>query len=248
MPRAARKKSETKIYHVVLRGINRQTIFHDDEDYKRYLACLSEYQQISRPVFFAYCLMSNHIHLLLQETAEPLNVYFKRVGASFVYWYNQKYSRCGHLFQDRFKSEPVEDDEYFQTVFRYILQNPVKAGLCKKADSYKWSSHSPSIDQIGPHISYDKLQNILGCKTLDTSTNSAPLREPLEYNSGRVTNISVRKFLTSEGVLSSKDFALLDHGRKKELIVKMISRGHSIRQISATTGSTKWAVVRIIGQ
>ena len=73
--------------------------------------------------------MSNHIHLLLKEGEEDLGTLFKRIGASYVYWYNWKYNRTGHLFQDHFKSEPVEDDTYLLTVLRYIHQNPLKAGI-----------------------------------------------------------------------------------------------------------------------
>ena len=84
--------------------------------------------------------MGNHIHLLIQEGKEPIEQVMKRIATRFVYWYNIKYQRAGHLFQDRFKSEPVETDEYFLTVLRYIHQNPVKAGICKAAEQYPFSS------------------------------------------------------------------------------------------------------------
>ena len=73
--------------------------------------------------------MGNHIHLLIQEGREPIEQVMKRIAARFVYWYNIKYRRAGHLFQDRYKSEPVENDAYFLTVIRYIHQNPIKAKL-----------------------------------------------------------------------------------------------------------------------
>ena len=84
--------------------------------------------------------MSNHIHLLIREEEESLEQIFKRIGSKYVYWYNVKYQRKGHLFQDRFKSETVENETYFLTVIRYIHQNPVKAGICEKIDDYKYSS------------------------------------------------------------------------------------------------------------
>ena len=73
--------------------------------------------------------MGNHVHLLIQEGNETtLGDVFRHIGSAFVYWYNIKYERVGHLFQDRYKSEPVEDEAYLLTVFRYILMNPVKVG------------------------------------------------------------------------------------------------------------------------
>ena len=132
MARQARKKSNSGIYHIILRGINRQQIFEDGEDYSKFLRILEECKAISKFEIFAYCLMNNHIHLLLKEVKEPIEQVMKRITTRFVYWYNIKYQRSGHLFQDRFKSEPVESDEYFLTVIRYIHQKPVKAGLCEK--------------------------------------------------------------------------------------------------------------------
>ena len=145
MPRGPREKSSTGIYHVMLRGINKQTIFEDDEDHEKFLQILRDCKTISEFELYAYCLMGNHVHLLLKEGKESVAQIFKRIGARYVFWYNWKYMRCGHLFQDRYKSEAVEDDPYFAVVLRYIHQNPKKAGLCATLDEYKWSSYNDYI-------------------------------------------------------------------------------------------------------
>ena len=113
----------------MLRGINQQQIFEDEEDNLRFLETLFKYKQQCGYEIYAYCLMGNHVHILLKEGKEDLTLVLKRIAGSYVYWYNWKYHRSGHLFQDRFKSEPVENDIYFLTVIRYIHQNPVKAGV-----------------------------------------------------------------------------------------------------------------------
>lgn len=140
MPRAARKKSESGIYHIIMRGINRQCIFEDEKDYEKFIETTQHYKAKSGYEVYAYCLMGNHVHLLLKIGKEPLEQVMRRVCGRYVYWYNWKYKRIGNLFQDRFKSEPVEDDTYFLTVVRYIHQNSIKAGLVKSIDQYKWSS------------------------------------------------------------------------------------------------------------
>ena len=145
MPRAARKKSETGIYHLMIRGINKQNIFEDDGDCKRFLQVLQQYKEKSGYQIYAYCLMGNHLHLLLRVGKEPLEQIMRRVCGSYVYWYNRKYRRIGNLFQDRFKSEPVENDAYFLTVLRYIHQNPIKAGIEKDIAQYKWSSYNEYV-------------------------------------------------------------------------------------------------------
>jgi hypothetical protein len=89
---------------------------------------------------YAYCLMGNHLHLLLKTNASPLEDIFKRLGIRYVSYFNRKYERTGHLFQGRYLSEAVENDSYLLSVLRYIHQNPVNAGLCTTPEEYPWSS------------------------------------------------------------------------------------------------------------
>lgn len=140
MPRTARQRSESGIYHIMLRGANRQTIFHDDEDNLKFLEILSRFKEKSELGVYGWCLMGNHVHLLLREGNEEISASMKRIGICYAWFYNCKYKTNGHLFQDRFRSEEVENDEYLMAVIRYIHQNPVKSGIVKRADEWKWSS------------------------------------------------------------------------------------------------------------
>ncbi|WP_371367644.1 hypothetical protein SRRS_15060 [Sporomusa rhizae] len=149
MPRTARKKSNSGIYHIMLRGINRQTIFEDDEDRIKFIETLRNYKQKCGFSIFAYCLMDNHVHLMIKENNEPLENIMKRIGVSYVYWYNLKYKRIGHLFQDRYKSQVIEDDSYLLSVIRYIHQNPIKANITTAMGEYQWSSYAEYIGQSG---------------------------------------------------------------------------------------------------
>jgi putative transposase len=141
MPRGPRIRSESGVYHIVMRGINRQTIFEDKEDCEKFIETLQRYKDHCGYELYAYCLMGNHVHLLLKEGSEPLAQVMRRICGSYVYWYNRKYDRVGNLFQDRYKSEPVEDDKYFLVVLRYIFQNPVKAGMVVSVEEYEWSNY-----------------------------------------------------------------------------------------------------------
>lgn len=140
MPRHAREKSGTGIYHIMIRGANKQELFHDDEDRLRFLWIFNKVKARSEIKIYGWCLMNNHIHLLLQVGNENLSTTMKRLGVSFVWYYNQKYRTTGHLFQDRFRSENIETDKSLLTVIRYIHQNPVNAGLVKRSEEWKWSS------------------------------------------------------------------------------------------------------------
>lgn len=121
------------IYHVMMRGVNHQIIFEHPKDYTRFQDLLNQMahprDELNQPLppsstIYAYCLMPNHVH----------------ISAAYALFYNKKYERVGHLFQDRFKSEPVNDESYFFTLIRYIHQNPVAAGLSADVASYPWSS------------------------------------------------------------------------------------------------------------
>lgn len=147
MPRKAREKSESGIYHIMMRGINRQCIFEDEEDYEKFIETIRRYKEKCGYEIFAYCLMGNHVHLLLKVGQESLEQIMRRICGSYVYWYNWKYQRVGNLFQDRFKSEAVENDAYLLVVQRYIHQNPIKAGLVNKIEEYKWSSFNEYVNK-----------------------------------------------------------------------------------------------------
>lgn len=148
MPRVARQIATSGIYHIMLRGINRQQIFEDDEDYQRMLQVLSGLHRQYSPLgermpdtccIYAYCLMGNHLHLLIRELDWTISELIKSLASTYVFYYNRKYGRIGHLFQDRFKSETCDDMSYFITLLRYIHQNPIKAGITLDAN-YRWSS------------------------------------------------------------------------------------------------------------
>ncbi|NDL68407.1 transposase [Anaerotalea alkaliphila] len=145
MPRRAREKSVTGIYHVMWRGNNKQTVFQDSQDCRHFLKILEEYRHKCGFTLYAYCLMGNHVHLLMKEGEEPLGRVFCRIGAKLVFWHNRKYKRVGHLFQDRYRSEAVDNDAYLLTVLRYIHRNPVKAGMVEAVADYPWSSYGEYI-------------------------------------------------------------------------------------------------------
>jgi REP element-mobilizing transposase RayT len=140
MPRHAREKSESGIYHIVLRGANRQEIFHDDEDNLKFLETVDRFKRESEIKVYGWCLMGNHVHMLVEEGKEIMSATMKRICVSYAWFYNSKYQTTGHLFQDRYRSEKIEDDRYLLTVIRYIHQNPVKAGIIRNSVDWEWSS------------------------------------------------------------------------------------------------------------
>lgn len=248
MSRTARVKSSTDVYHIMLRGVNRQQIFFDDEDNYHFIHLLESYKEISQYQLYAYCLMGNHVHLLLRADGEPLETIFRRIGSAYVYWYNTKYERVGHLFQDRYKSEPVNDERYFLTVLRYILQNPVKAGFCNLPEEYPFSS---AWDYLLPGHGFTDTEFVF--QLIDRKAFRDFLKVDNEAVCMDITDAHVRRWTDSAAKeLIIKEFETLTplaggKVNREELeasIQRLLSKGLSIRQISRLAGVPRKIIER----
>lgn len=248
MPRTAREKSQSETYHIMLRGINQQQIFEDEEDYQKFIEILKNYQAICEYKVFAYCLMGNHIHLLMEFKKEPIEQVFKRIGSKYVYWYNVKYQRKGHLFQDRFKSEPVDDDPYFLTVIRYIHQNPVKAGLCKKVEEYKFSSYKEYLTD-SKIIDTEYVFSVLPRNAFveyNNEPSSVMCLDVEEKTIKRVTDEEARKIIKKYSKCENvSEFQALPVDKRDKYLKIFKEKGISIRQISRLTGVSYYVCQKI---
>lgn len=147
MPRHQRIRSKSGCYHIIIRGNERKNIFYDDEDRQKFIEIINNKKQGKLFYLYAFCLMNNHVHMMLGEGVEDVARVMKRITVSYVCYFNKKYKRIGHLFQGRFKSEGVEDERYALSLVRYIHQNPLKAKMVKALKDYKWSSYSSYLDE-----------------------------------------------------------------------------------------------------
>ncbi len=248
MPRLPRQKSESGIYHVMLRGINQQVIFEESEDYFKIIETIEKYKAVSGYKVFAYCLMSNHIHILLKVEKEEINLIMKRIAGSYAYWYNWKYYRKGHLFQDRYKSEPVEDEKYFLTVLRYIHQNPAKANLVENIDEYKYSSYNEYIDEKSGLVDVGYALEMMGKEEFIEFNNEKNDDVCLEIEdisfrmSDKDASEIIKKISKCE---NTTEFQLIEQKQRDKYIKKLKQKGLSIRQISRLTG-VSFAIVRKI--
>lgn len=246
MPRLPRQKSESGIYHIMLRGINQQVIFEDDEDYAKFIETLETYKAVSGYKVFAYCLMSNHIHILLKVEKEDIDLIMKRIAGSYVYWYNWKYYRKGHLFQDRFKSEPVENDTYFLTVLRYIHQNPIKASIVESIGEYVYSSYNEYIEGESSLIDIDFVDSMLSKESFIEFNNEASNDICLDVDEQkfRLSDNDAREIIRKISKCeNTTEFQALDPKDRDKYISKFKSKGLSYRQISRLTGIS-FAIVR----
>ena len=158
MPRIGRVVAPNMPHHVVQRGHNRNTVFVDDDDYSYYLDTLGNWSRQLQVKVYAWCLMTNHVHLLLDpgDDIKNIGLLMKRLAGRQTRFVNKQENRTGSLWDGRYKMSIVDSDEYFLQCCRYIELNPVKAKMVKRPADYRWSSYrenaglSPSVT-VGRH-------------------------------------------------------------------------------------------------
>ena len=140
MPRGPRFVFENAFYHVFNRGINKQQIFFSDDDYFFFLNKLKSLQKKYDHSIYAFCLMPNHYHISIQTRKVPISKIISSLATSYSMYFNRTYSHLGPVFQNRFKSILIENDNYFLKLSQYIYLNPIKSGLATDPALYKFSS------------------------------------------------------------------------------------------------------------
>ena len=145
MPRTSRIWYPGAVLHVVARGNGGQSIFQDDNDRRRVLNRLEELKKRFRVLVYAYALMTNHIHMILESSAQPISVLMHNLLTSYSVYFNQRHQKTGHLFQDRFYSVVIEREFHLTNAVRYIHRNSTKAGIVRRPEDDPWSSHRDYI-------------------------------------------------------------------------------------------------------
>ena len=141
MPRSPRSELAAGVHHVYARGNNRQAIYFDDVDRTAYLRILGATVHRCEWRCLAFCLMLNHVHLLIETVRPNLGVGMHRLHGLYAQAFNRRHGRCGHLFQGRYGAVEVRDDAQLWTVAGYIALNPVTAGLCGRPGDWHWGSY-----------------------------------------------------------------------------------------------------------
>lgn len=244
MPRTARKQGESSVYHVVQRGVGQQIIFEDDWDRLFYLELLVRFDESAcgGPSVLAWCLMSNHVHLLVRMPIEDLSRFMKRVGVAYARHFNDRHSRTGALFQGRFASEPVDTDEYLMTVVRYIHANPLGAGCATMAD-WRWSSYGEYVaDREAVVASTAFVLDVFGGRRAFEEFHLAGHEggDPIDVDidGGRPRNDEdaldvARGVLGGVGIHELKG---MEKAERDEWVVALRGAGLSVRQIARLSG------------
>jgi REP-associated tyrosine transposase len=150
MPRRPRFQAPDAIYHVTSRGTEGRSVFLDDFDRLLFLTVLAKVVQDRSWMCPAYCLMTNHFHLLIQTPDADLAVGMHRLNSAHANYFNQRYDHVGHLFQSRYAAEIIEQESHLLEACRYIVLNPVRAGICRQPGRWRWSSYRATAGFVSP--------------------------------------------------------------------------------------------------
>ncbi len=229
----------------MLRGIDRRNIFLDKEDMERFLHTLFKVKETGVLECYGYCLMDNHVHLLVMDH-EEIGKSIKRITVSYVQWHNNKYARTGHLFQNRYRSEPVESESSLFAVLRYIHQNPLKAKMVEKIEKYNWSSfHDYILGYEGEktNVNTELLRSYFTTKdsfisymTEIVDEEFMDYEEKRKFTDEEVTKI-IKKITHIESIIK------LPKKERDSIIIKIYnSTDTSLRQLSRVLGLSRGIV------
>lgn len=253
MPRQPRRKSHSKVYHCMIRGINKQDIFFEEKDYLEFQNIIKKTKENFLYQLYSYVLMPNHIHLEIKDESQKLSQIIHSMATSYAIYFNKKYQRVGHVFENRFQSKNVENSYYILNLVRYIHQNPIKAGIAKM-EEYKWSSYSEYFEKT--KVKEDnKLVDTERILEMFSTEKGQGIKEFFEFNtksikfqdSAEFLEYEMRNRLTDEEVIYFIKEELKIYNIQEIQNYNIEYRNEIIRRIKEIKGVTQKQIARVLG-
>lgn len=215
MPRKSRKLLGETVCHHMVQGINKEEIFKTEDNKEKYIELLKKYYKEFKIDIIAYCIMDNHVHMLLYANdIKQISNFMKNINSIYAMYYNKKTDRVGYVFRNRFKSVPIMDRKQLYTCIKYIHMNPVKAGKVKEESDYRYSSYNDYLNKTG-FIHEEILKFIF-----NSSNNYIEKFQSIEYENSK-EEVNLKKAL--EDFLIKEKLTLEHIKQNKNIIKKFVS-------------------------
>lgn len=253
LPRIGRQYSQSNVYHIIIRGNDKQDIFYDDQDRLLFKERVKESKEKFKYQIYSYCLMNNHVHLLIRVNKGFLSKVMQSLVMRYSIYYNKKYNRIGHVFQDRFLSKKVEKLDYLLTVCKYIHRNPEKAGI-EKTEDYYWSSYNEYVNKervIDKKIIMHYFNNniklfekyMLNNDDMEQIINLSEFELKTKLTDEDINEIICKKY----NLRNSSDISLLKDIEKQRIFKELSQiKGTSISQIARVSKSTAYQIKKFL--
>ena len=242
------------MYHIIVKGIGRQNLFEERADYEKFNGIIRTVKAEIDFSLYAYCLMTNHVHLFIKEKeVGQISKIMSKILSHYATWFNIKYLRTGPLFNNRYMSEPVEDERYYMSLIRYIHQNPLKARMVGRISQYQYSSYGDYVDGDNSFTDIDFFLDMLSdhrkyAVEQFIELNASDEEESFEISaSHRKSDAHIRRIIKSEldieepALIKGFEIELRDAVIKKLVEEKGISKSALERE----TGLSRGTIIRI---
>ena len=258
MTRKPRGISKTGIYHIMLRGINHCHLFEESADFTKFLGILNRLKTNHPVRIVAFCLMDNHVHLLLREQSPGIvSKAMHSLLTQYASWFNNKYQRSGTLFANRFKSECVESDKYLLSVLKYIHLNPVRAGIAEKPGSYQWSSYRVILQNTTSLVDTQYVLGLFANVNTEARARFSAFHKYEDNNeidllddhqTVRKTDVEIRQEILPNLLdgINPNMIVGLPKPQRNDLIRRLRDNGLSTRQIERITGISRGVISRCV--
>ena len=231
------------IYHVTARAINKSILFHEESDYYCYLAILKKSKSTFGVKVLSYVLMDNHVHQILKGKSKNISKFMNSVLSKYARYYNKKYERIGHVFNERFGRERIYEEQYLYNCIRYIHQNPVKASICKFTYQYKFSSTHAfrnSKKNFNKIVDLDEMTDYIENVNFKSWNEEKNNYHFLEARPNKTTDKYVEELLLEvANVKNLSEYELLDEIKQNIAIKHILDDGYPISQLIRLTGKSK---------
>ena len=245
MPRAPRATAESGFYHVILRGNGKQIIFEDDADRRAFLELLAKRAGDAGIHVLAWCLMENHVHLVLEDPTQALSEMMQRLSGDYAQRFNRKSGRVGHVFESRFKSCPVENEAYLLQAIRYVHDNPANAGICPAAE-YPWSSYREYVGSAEIADTRLVLDMLGGAEGFIAYSHPEQRRAYRFDRRARVSDDEMGDVARiALGELPTHEVRALPKAERDQRLLDLRDVGLSVKQIERLTGIGTCTITRV---
>lgn len=244
MSRPPRIEIPKTIYHVISRGNNKNNIFLDDKDYHVFLKQILEVKSEKDFLLYAYCIMPNHFHLLIESIEKPLSNIMQKLLTLYAIYFKSRHYRTGHVFQGRYKAKICDKEDYLFKLMQYIHVNPLRAGITKDLNNYKWSSHLHYAGKANnKNLATEKLFRRMDCSSVAQGHRvyNNLMGEFIGGNSWQpkkltlnelLQKISIESQISKDNILSKSQNRKINQARKKFSYEAANNYGYSLKEIA----------------
>lgn len=250
MPRIARKNYNTSFFHIMVQGIRKEYVFNEKEDMKMYCSLIYNKMKKCKVKIIAYCIMNNHAHLLVYtDKIENLSKYMQVINTTYAMYYNKKHKKTGYVFKNRYKSEPIYNEQHLNNCIKYIHNNPVKANICSSPTKYKFSSCNEYKTGRGKIINRSKeifpeIKVIYDINTRESKHSFIDYEEDKEFSD----KLQVIEEYLSENKIGIEEIKL-NKKYLKDVVMRLREECNLTHQeIADEIGITRVKVTRIINE